>query len=222
MAVDLLAEGECKIMARYTGPSCRLCRRSGGKLMLKGERCLTAKCVMEKRSAPPGGQLQRRRPKVSARGTQLREKQKARYTYGVLEKQFRGYFSRAHRVPGMVGSNLIQLLERRLDNVVFRSGFASSRAQARQIVGHGHIFVNGRKVDISSYLVKTGDLITWRERSSKTELYKKIEEDVQGAYAPSWLSVDKQQLASRVLSFPESSEVEAKFDAKMIVEYYSR
>ena len=208
-------------MARYTGPVCRICRRMGEKLMLKGERCATSKCSVEKRVVPPGQRLTRRL-KASDYGLRLREKQKARYSYGVLEKQFRRTFAQAERMPGMTGDNLLQWLERRLDNVVYRLGFASSRRQARQLVRHGHIELNGRKVDIPSCLVKPGDVITWREGSKTKEVYKKIAQEIGDKIIPSWLSLDKQNLSGRVLTLPSPSEVEAKFDTKMIVEYYSR
>lgn len=208
-------------MARYTSPICRLCRRVDEKLMLKGERCTTPKCSMEKRTTPPGQPPARRR-KISDYELRLREKQKAKYTYGVLEKQFRRIFAKAEKAPGMTTENLVQLLERRLDNVVYRLCFADSRNQARQLVRHGHISVNGRKVDIPSCLVKPGDVIAWRDRSSKTELYKKVSQDVEGKVIPGWLSLDKQNLSGRVLTLPTLSEIGAKFDSKMIVEYYSR
>lgn len=208
-------------MARYIGPICRLCHRVDEKLMLKGERCATPKCSMEKRTTPPGRTSARRR-KVSDYELRLREKQKAKYTYGVLEKQFRRLFAKAKEAPGMTTENLVQLLERRLDNVAYRLGFADSRNQARQLVRHGHISVNGRKVDIPSCLVKPGDVIAWRDRSSKTELYKKVSQEVEGKVIPGWLSLDKQNLSGRVLTLPTLSEIGAKFDSKMIVEYYSR
>ena len=209
-------------MARYTGPVCRLCRRTGAKLMLKGERCETPKCSLERRAAPPGQQVSRRRRKVSDYELRLREKQQARFTYGVLERQFRLLFAKAKRTPGSTGENLVQLLEMRLDNTTYRLGFADSRSQARQLVRHGHLAVNGHKVNIPSYLVKPGDIITWRERSNKTELYKRVAEEIDSKLIPSWLSLDKQDLSGKVLTLPAPIEVAAKFDVKMIVEYYSR
>lgn len=210
-------------MARYTGPLCRLCRRAGEKLLLKGERCATSKCALEKRAVPPGHRaVSHRAKKLSERGLQLKKKQKARYTYGVLERQFRGYFAQAKRTPGATGENLLQLLERRLDNVVFRLGFASSRPQARQEVRHGHIMVNGCKVNIPSYLIKPGDIITWRERSTETELYKKACEEIEDKLVPNWLRLDRENLSGQVLSLPIREEMDAKFDEKAIVEYYSR
>lgn len=210
-------------MARYTGPTCRLCRRVGDKLMLKGDRCYTSKCALERRSVPPGyNATAKRRPRKSERGLQLLEKQKARYTYGLLERQFRKFFAEAERLPGVTGENLLILLERRLDNVVYRLGFASSRAQARQIVRHGHIMVNGRKTNIPSYLVKPGDVITWRESSKNTEYYKTVSQTAGDVAIPSWLSLDKQKLAGKVVSLPAPEDIQAKFDVKSIVEYYSR
>jgi small subunit ribosomal protein S4 len=152
----------------------------------------------------------------------LREKQQARYTYGVLERQFRLLFAKAKKIPGSTGENLVQLLEMRLDNTAYRLGFADSRSQARQLVRHGHLAVNGHKVDIPSFLVKSGDVITWRERSVKTELYKKVAGEIDSKVIPSWLSLDKQNLSGQVLTIPVPSEVAAKFNVKMIVEYYSR
>ena len=204
-------------MARYTASVCKLCRRCDEKLMLKGSRCLTPKCAMEKRSIP-----QRRRRRVSDRGLQLVEKQKARYTYGILERQFRGLFVQAERQSGITGENLQVLLERRLDNVVYRLGFADSRAQARQLVQHGHIMLNGRKTDIPSCLVKEGDTISWRESSTKTEYYKQLVKDIEAKSVASWLSLDRQNLVGQALSLPIPDEADAKFNGKAIVEYYSR
>jgi small subunit ribosomal protein S4 len=207
-------------MARYTGPVCRLCRRSGEKLFLRGSRCFTPKCSVDRRPKPPGQQVGRR--KLSDRGLQLREKQKARYTYGVLERQFRRFFAEAERQAGITGENLIVLLERRLDNVVYRLGFADSRAQARQLVQHGHILLNGRKTNIPSCLVKEGDTISWREGSTKTEYYKQLLKSIEAKSVPPWLSLDKQKLVGQVLSLPTPDDIKATFDGKAIVEYYSR
>ncbi|MFC1860276.1 30S ribosomal protein S4 [Chloroflexota bacterium] len=207
-------------MGRYTAAVCRLCRRSGEKLMLKGSRCLTPKCAMDKRGRPPGRQLRRRR--VSDRGLQLREKQKARNTYGVLERQFRQLFNQAERQSGITGENLLVLLERRLDNIVYRLGFADSRAQARQLVQHGHIMINGRKTDIPSCMVEEGDTISWREGSTNTEYYKQLLESIESKSVLSWLSLDRQKLVGQVLSLPVPDDTDAKFDGKTIVEYYSR
>ena len=208
-------------MARYTGPVCRLCRRTGDKLLLKGERCVSPKCTMEKRASLPGQRPTRRR-KVSDYELRLREKQKARFTYGMMEKQFYGLFAKGAKGPGMAGENMVQLLERRLDNVIFRLGFANSRPQARQLVRHGHIRVNGRKVNLPSYLVKAGDSISWKEKSMKTELYQLVTQDIDAKLIPTWLSINKQDLSAQVLTLPDPVEVGAKFDGKMIVEYYSR
>ena len=210
-------------MARYTGPVCRLCRRAGDKLMLKGERCSTLKCAWEKRAVPPGARRSGRRPRrVSERGLQLREKQKVRQTYGVLEKQMRIYFAKAKRAPGLTGNNLLQLLERRLDNIVFRLGFASSRAQARQVVNHGHITVNGRKVDIPSYLVRPGDVVAWGEKARETDLHRSAAEAVGGRFVPNWLSLDTESLSGQMLTLPDRSEMEVTFDDKAVVAYYTR
>jgi small subunit ribosomal protein S4 len=210
-------------MARYTGPSCRLCRRFGDKLMLKGERCSTPKCPLEQRSTPPGRRpLARWRSRVSERGLQLREKQKLRFSYGVLERQFRRFFAEAKKSRGATGETLLILLERRLDNVVYRLGFADSRAQARQIVRHGHIVVNGHKTDIPSLLVKSGDVVKWREASTKTEYYKRVAEEIEEKFIPDWLSLDKESMTGRVLNLPGKDDIELGFNEKAIVEYYSR
>ena len=208
-------------MARYTGAVCRLCRRSGEKLFIKGSRCFTPKCAVDKRPKPPGQQTGRRR-RFSDRGVQLREKQKARYTYGTLERQFRRIFTQAERQAGITGENLLVLLERRLDNVVYRLGFADSRPQARQLVQHGHIMLNGRKTDIPSCLVKEGDTIGWREGSSKTEYYKQLAESIEAKTVLSWLSLDRQNLLGQILSLPTPDEIDVRFNGKAIVEYYSR
>ena len=203
-------------MARYTASVCKLCHRVNEKLMLKGSRCLTPKCAMEKRRRIPS------RRRISDRGLQLIEKQKVRYTYGVLEKQFRRVFTQAERQLGITGENLLVLLERRLDNVVYRLGFADSRAQARQLVQHGHIMLNGRKTDIPSCLVKEGDTIGWRESSTENEYYKQMVESIEAKSLASWLSLDRQKLIGQVLSLPTPDDIGAKFDGKAVVEYYSR
>ncbi len=208
-------------MARYVAAVCRLCRRSGEKLMLKGGRCLTPKCAVDRRHKAPGQQLGRRR-RVSDRGLQLREKQKARYTYGMMEGQFKRFFAQADRQAGITGENLLVLLERRLDNVVYRLGFADSRSQARQIVQHGHIMLNGHKNNIPSCLVKEGDTISWRAGSTKTEYWKQLLEDIESKAVLGWLSLDRQELVGRVLSMPTPEDIGAKFEGKIIVEYYSR
>ncbi len=202
-------------MARYTGPACKLCRRCNDKLMLKGDRCLTPKCAMDKRARSSG-----RRRRISDRGLQLIEKQKARYTYGILERQFRLAFARATRQPGITGENLQVLLERRLDNVVYRLGFADSRPQARQLVQHGHILLNGRRTNIPSCLVKEGDTIGWKD--TKTEYYKQLVESIEAKSVAIWLNLDRQNLVGQVVSLPTPEEIGAKFDGKTIVAYYSR
>ncbi|MBN1689858.1 MAG: 30S ribosomal protein S4 [Dehalococcoidia bacterium] len=211
-------------MARYTEAYCRLCRRTGTKLMLKGERCFTEKCALERRATPPGPHAsgRKRRPKVSERGLQLMEKQKAKYTYGTFERQFRRFFQEASRAQGITGENLIILLERRLDNVVFRLGFADSRSQARQIVRHGHIKLNGRRTDVPSCLVKTGDVIEWRKESAKSEYYKTLVEKVEDKDVPAWLSLEKENMIGRVVSLPAAGEIKTNFNEKAIVEFYSR
>lgn len=189
--------------------------------MLKGERCTTKKCAVERRNLPPGQQRMRRR-KVSDRGLQLREKQKGRHTYGVLERQFRKHFDEASRRPGVTGDNLLQILETRLDNVVYRLGFADSRRQARQIVCHGHITLNEKKMDIPSCLVKPGDVVAWRERSTRNELYKAVAEGIGDKVVPDWLALDRDRLVGRVLALPGRGDIDVTIDAKTIVEYYSR
>ncbi len=208
-------------MARYTGPVCRLCRRSGEKLLLKGSRCFTPKCAVDKRPKPPGPQLGRRQ-RLSDRGLQLREKQKVRYSYGILERQFRKLFAEAERLSGITGENLQVQLERRLDNIVYRLGFADSRAQARQLVQHGHIVLNRRKTDIPSCLVKEGDTISWKEQSTKTEYYKQVLENIEAKSVVTWLSLNRQNLVGQAISLPTPDDIGAKFDAKAVVEYYSR
>jgi small subunit ribosomal protein S4 len=208
-------------MARYTGPVCRLCRRQGEKLMIKGLRCTSRKCAMERRSLPPGQQRPRRR-KISDRGLQLREKQKVRRTYGVLERQFRRHFAEAERRPGITGENLLQILEMRLDNVAYRLGFADSRTQARQIVRHGHITINGRKVDIPSCAVQVGDVIAWSEKSTRIEYYKMVAEQIPDKIVPDWLSLDREKLSGKVLAPPSRSDIDLRIDEKLIVGYYSR
>jgi small subunit ribosomal protein S4 len=191
--------------------------------MLKGERCATPKCPVEKRSAPAFGRSKgRRRNVISDRGLQLREKQKVRYSYGVLERQFRRFFAEAKKGSETHGDNLLILLERRLDNVVYRLGFADSRAQARQVVCHGHIAVNGRKTDIPSFIVKAGDIIKWRDASMKTEYYKRIVEEVEGRLIPNWLSLDKEGMAGTVAGLPTKDDVEPRFNEKAVVGFYSR
>jgi len=207
-------------MARYTGPVCRICRRYGDKLMLKGDKCMT-KCTLDKRPAPPGAPQTRRR-KLSDRALQLREKQKARYTYGVLEKQFVDYYKEAVRLPGVTGENLVRLLEMRLDNVAYKLGFADSLKAARQLVRHGHIALNGRKTDIPSARTRAGDVVAWVPASQKSEQFKFARDNMSSKQAPLWLTVDADQMTGRVMSPPAPAETPVKFDPAVIVEYYSR
>ncbi len=208
-------------MARYTGPACRICRRHGEKLILKGAKCLTPKCPVVRRHSPPGQHGTARR-KVSDYSLQLKEKQKTRYIYGVLERQFRRHFTEAERRPGLSGENLLQILEMRLDNIVYRLGFADSRRQARQLVQHGHITVNGRVTTIPSYHAKEGDVITWKEGSSKTVLYQMVAKDIESKFIPGWLSLDQSSLSGQVLSAPGRSEIDSTIDERLIVAFYSR
>jgi len=208
-------------MARYTGAVCRLCRRYGEKLYLKGDRCFGPKCAFTRRPTPPGMATQRRR-KVSDRGLQLREKQRARVFYGLLERQFRGYYDEALRRTGVTGDILVRMLESRLDNVVYRLGFADSRKQARQLVRHGHIAVNGRKTDIPSALLKVNDQLALTARGKKSEYAKFLPEILKSKQAPSWLSMDTGALSGRIIGEPTLEHAEAFFDPNVIVEYYSR
>lgn len=208
-------------MARYVGPVCRICRRQGEKLFLKGERCFTPKCAVERRAYAPGEHGQRRR-KISEFGAQLKEKQRARAIYGILEEQFRRHFEEAERRPGITGENLLQILETRLDSVVYRLGFADSRPQARQLVRHGHFLVNGRRTDVPSALVKPGDEIAVAPRSRESE-YFKVQQEVMGKkQVPNWLSVDPATLTGRVLSLPTRADIDTRINEALIVEYYSR
>ncbi len=208
-------------MARITDANCRICRRLGDKLYLKGDKCYTPKCPFERRPYPPGQRGMRRR-KISDRGLQLREKQRARAVYGILERQFRRYYAEAVRRPGVTGENLVRLLELRLDNVVYRLGFADSRDQARQIVVHGQITVNGRKAAIPSHGLKVGDIVGWTERGRKTEHFQIVQEQVAGKTIPSWLSLDAPNMTGRVLALPAMDEVGLKFSPATVVEFYSR
>ncbi|MEE8470926.1 MAG: 30S ribosomal protein S4 [Dehalococcoidia bacterium] len=209
-------------MARYTGPACRICRRQGEKLMLKGARCFTPKCSVERRHTPPGQHGIGRRRRVSEYSLQLKEKQKARFIYGVLERQFRKYFAEAGRRPGLSGQNLLQILETRLDSTVYRLGFAESRRQARQLVQHGHFTVNGRRTYIPSYQIGPGDVVAWVESSSKIVPYQMAAQDIESKVIPGWLSLDREPLSGRVLSLPSRTEIESTIDERLIVEFYSR
>lgn len=205
-------------MARYTGPVCKLCRREGLKLFLKGERCLTEKCAIERRAYPPG-QHGRGRIKQSEYLTQLREKQKARRYYGLLEKQFRGYYEKATRKQGITGENLLRLLEQRLDNVVYRLGFGASRAQSRQLIRHGHFCVNGRRVTIPSFQVKEGDELTLKHERAK-EIILGATDLV--ASVPAWLQADHENLSGKVIRIPERDEIDVPVQEQLIIELYSK
>ncbi len=208
-------------MARYTDAVCRLCRRQGEKLFLKGERCFSPKCGVERRPTPPGQHGARRR-KVSEHGLQLREKQKARQIYGVLEHQFRRHFEAASNRPGATGENLLQELELRLDNVVYRLGFADSRSQARQTVNHGHITVNGRKARTPSAHAKIGDVVGWVPASKTGEMFKTVSAGISSKAVPDWLSLDMGQMNGRVMSVPMRGQIDTKVNEQAIVEFYSR
>jgi len=208
-------------VARHTGPVCRLCRREGMKLFLKGDRCFKEKCAFERRGYAPG-QHGRRRSKIQGYGIQLREKQKVKRTYGVLERQFRNYFARAARSKGITGSILLQMLERRLDNVVYRLGFASSRSMARLLVSHGHIEVNGRKVTIGSAQVRPGNVIALREKSRKNEQIKICLDTAKGRGVPSWLELDADQFQGTVKQLPTREDVSMPVQEQLIVELYSK
>ena len=208
-------------MARYTGSVCRLCRREGCKLFLKGEKCYGAKCPLDLRHTVPGEHGQARQRKMSEYGMQLREKQKAKRTYGVLEGQFHHYFEEADRQKGITGENLLVMLERRLDNVVYRLGFGVSRPQARQIVRHGHIRVNGKKVDIPSFQVSVGDVISIREKSAESDHFKAMREGT-GKTMPQWLTIDAAELKATVVALPKREDVGMDIQENLIVELYSR
>ncbi|QXE90794.1 30S ribosomal protein S4 [Geomonas subterranea] len=208
-------------MARYTGPSCRLCRREGSELFLKGERCYTDKCAIKRRSYPPG-QHGQGRIKVSDYGVQLREKQKVRRIYGILENQFRGYFETADRMKGVTGENLLFLLERRLDNVVYRLGFATSRDEARQLVRHSHFTLNGRKANIPSIQVKAGDVIQLREKSRKVAVITESLEAVVRRGIPQWLELDKDAFKGTVKTSPVREDITMPIQEQLIVELYSK
>jgi small subunit ribosomal protein S4 len=210
-------------MARYIGPQCRQCRREGMKLFLKGERCHTDKCAIEKRNFPPGQHGKDRKPKIVGYGLQLREKQKARRYYGLLEQQFRNLFQKAAAMKGITGENALNMLERRLDNTVYRMGFGTSRAQARQVVRHGHIQVNGRKVNIPSFLVKPADVIEVREKSRNNPTILSARDATAHAPSPNWLEVDREALRARVIGQPKREDlVQIQLNEQLIVELYSK
>ncbi|MFN2189094.1 MAG: 30S ribosomal protein S4 [Candidatus Promineifilaceae bacterium] len=212
-------------MARHTGPVCKLCRREGEKLFLKGSRCLTPKCAIERRSYPPGQhgrESQFRRGRPSDYLLQLREKQKMRRIYGVYERQFSNYFRKAEQKSGLTGTNLLILLESRMDNVIYRLGFAESRAQARQLILHGHILLNGRKTNIPSALVSGGDTIAVRPQSKKKTYFKSIDKDIDERRVPSWLSLDSNQMSAEILRLPTREDIDVSLNEQLVVEYYSR
>jgi len=212
-------------MAKYIGPVCKLCRREGEKLFLKGERCFSPKCSFDKRDYAPGQHgrnMSRRRKRESDYGRQLRAKQRARRVYGVLERQFSRYYKVALQRRGLTGLNLLQILESRLDNVVYRLGFASSRAEARLLVTHGHFIVNGRRTDIPSMLLKDGDELSVREGSRKLTYFKNLGDVVEKRNVPSWLERDAKTLAGKVGRLPERAEIDGSLNEQLIVEYYSR
>lgn len=207
-------------MARYKDAVCRLCRREGLKLYLKGERCYTDKCAITKRNYAPG-QHGNNRKKLSNYGIQLREKQKAKRFYGILETQFRKYFEMADKQPGITGDNLLRLLESRLDNVVYRLGFAASRPEARQLVVHGHFTVNGSKVDIPSYLINVGEVIGIKDKSKASPKFKELVEALKGN-VPQWLTVDSEKLEGKIISLPSREDIDLPIAENLIVELYSK
>lgn len=209
-------------MARYTGAVCRQCRREGQKLFLKGERCYSSKCAIDRRSYAPGQHGQARNRKASEYGKQLRTKQIARRYYGVLEGQFRHYFEMAEKMQGMTGENLLRILESRLDNVIYRLGFASSRAQARQLVTHGHFYVNGRKVNIPSYLTRAGQTITVKDGSRQLGLLKEIVEKNSGRVVPKWLEVNREAMEAKIVAVPAREDIDLAIEETLIVELYSK
>ena len=208
-------------MARYTGAVCRLCRREGKKLFLKGERCYSDRCAVVRRATPPGQHGQSRK-KVSEYGIQMRAKQQARRYYGVLEGQFARYFEMAARRPGVTGDNLLQILESRLDNVVYRLGFASSRKEARQLVRHGHYTVNGHRVNIPSQLLKAGDVVAIADKSRSSEKIKGVVEAFGSRPVPQWLDLDKNALQAKVVELPRREDIDLDVEEHLIVEYYSK
>ncbi len=208
-------------MARYTGPACKLCRREGKKLYLKGERCTSGKCSLERRNTAPG-QHGAAKKKMGEYGMQLREKQATRRYYGVLERQFKNYYEEADRKEGMTGENLLILLERRLDNAVYRMGLAESHKEARQLVLHAHFTLNGKKVNVPSILVKPGDVIAVKEASRSSAKFKALAEALESKVAPKWLDVDKTNLQAKVVSFPARDDIDFEFNEQLIVELYSK
>jgi len=209
-------------MARYTGPVCRLCRREGMKLFLKGERCYTDKCAIEKRNFAPGQHGKTRKQKLAGYGVQLREKQKVKRIYGVLEDQFRRYFEAAERTRGITGETLLRLLETRLDNIIYRLGLATSRAQARQLVRHGHFTVNGKKVDVPSYSLRANDVVAVKSGSQQAPTILHAMEEVKGRGVPAWLTFDAAAFAGRITSLPTREQINLPVQEQLIVELYSK
>ncbi|MHB0884624.1 MAG: 30S ribosomal protein S4 [Bacillota bacterium] len=209
-------------MARYSGPVCRLCRREGVKLYLKGERCYSTKCMLDRHGYPPGEHGDARPRKASEYSAQLREKQKARRIYGVMERQFRKYYARAAKVKGVTGQYLLQLLERRLDNVVYRLGLAASRPEARTLVRHNHFTVNGKRVNIPSYQIREGDVVAVAERSKASIKFKALAEGLKQHATPAWLELEAENLRGRVLRMPLREEIDVPVQERMIIELYSR
>ena len=209
-------------MGRYIGPVCRLCRREKQKLFLKGTKCFTEKCPVERRAYPPGQHGQLRRPKISEYGVQLREKQKIRRMYGLMEEQFRNYFEKALRQSGRTGETLVKMLERRFDNVVYRLGFAPSRAAARQIITHGHLLINNRQVNVPSYLLKAGDVIQVRDKSKKLDVIHSSMKRMKDSTMLPWLTLDKATMVGTFLQVPERTDVPLNANEQLIVELYSK
>ncbi len=209
-------------MARHTGSVCKLCRREGTKLFLKGERCLSEKCALDRRNFPPGQHGQGRQSKMQEYGRQLREKQKARRTYGILERQFRRYYESASRMPGVTGENILKMLESRLDNIVYRLGFAGSRSGARQLVRHRHIEVNGTVVNIPSYAVKPGDVVAVRESSRNLEMIHESLRHLGRSREMTWLDLDKSKLSGRMIAEPSREDIQIPLEEHLIVELYSK
>lgn len=208
-------------MARYTGPSCKLCRREGKKLFLKGDRCLSDKCAVAKRPNAPGPHTQTRKS-VKEYGLQHREKMTARRYYGVLENQFHTYYERADKQEGVTGANLLSLLERRLDNVVYRIGLASSRKESRQLIRHAHFTLNGKKVDIPSIILKVGDVIALKDKSRSSAKFKALAEQMEAVITPKWLEVDKDNFSCKVIAIPQRDDIDFPFEEQLIIELYSK
>ncbi len=215
-------KGINKIMSKNLSPKCKLCRREGEKLMLKGERCATPKCALVKKNYPPGLHGPKGRGRPTGYSLQLREKQKAKRIYNILEKQFENSYNKAIKMKGDVGENLLGLLEARLDNVIYRLGLAVSRSQARELVSHGHFLVNKKRVKIPSYLVKTGEIITIKTSSQKSKIFSNLSEKLKKNNLPGWLSFNTQNLEAKILNLPKKEDLEAKINVQLIIEFYSR